>query len=198
MTTINKYSPCIDYEPPFHKEEGTTVKLKIGNREGKIRLMTGSSVEEVLYTVEAFENKVADLSIPTNRLVVKEFMNCLGSRARDQWAKLIKNRGNEFPTTTEGWEEAKQEWIIEYTKENKAKDAIIFAWTSTTNNMKPKETNIEDHADRINTICTYIDLLLGNHNTLTDLEKKSLLFNTFPKTWRAEFTLNWNDPEISV
>ena len=78
MTTINKYSPCIDYEPPFNKEEETTVKLKIGNREGKIRLMTGSSVEEVLYTIKAFENKLADLSIPTN-LLVKEFMNCLGS-----------------------------------------------------------------------------------------------------------------------
>ena len=110
-----------------------------------------------------------------------------------------KNRGNEFPTTTEGWEEAKREWIIEYAKDHKAKDdAIISAWTATTNYMKPKETNIEDHSDRIDTICTYIDLLPGNHNTLMDLERKSLLFNTFPKTWRAaEFMLNCNDPELA-
>ena len=69
MTTINKYNPCIDYKPPFDKEEGTSVKLKIGNREGKIRLMTGSSVEEVLYTIKAFENKISDLNIPTNRII---------------------------------------------------------------------------------------------------------------------------------
>ena len=196
MTTINKYSPCIDYKPPFDKEEGVTVKLKIGNREGKIRVMTGSSVKEVLYTIKAFENKVADLNIPTNR-VVKEFMNCLGSNARDRWAKLIKNRGADFPATPQGWNSAKAEWILEYAKDNKAKDAIISAWTSTANYMKPKDINIEDHADRVDTICTYIDLLPGNHNILTDMERKSLLFNTFPKTWRAEFTLNRNDPELA-
>ena len=66
MTTINKYSPCcIDYKPPFDKEEGVTVKLNIGNREGKIRMMTGSSVEEVLYTIKASENKVALISPQT-------------------------------------------------------------------------------------------------------------------------------------
>ena len=196
MTTINKYNPCIDYKPPFDKEEGTSVKLKIGNREGKIRLMTGSSVEEVLYTIKAFENKISDLNIPTNR-IIKEFMNCLGSKARDRWAKLIKNRGEEFPLTPEGWSEAKSEWILEYAKDSKAKDAIISAWTSTSNYMKPKEENIEDHADRVDTICTYIDLLPGNHNTLTDMERKSLLFNSFPKSWRSEFTLNRNDPELA-
>ena len=155
MTTINKYNPCIDYKPPFDKEEGTTIKLKVGNREGKIRLMTGSSVEEVLYTIKAFENKILDLGIPTNR-IIKEFMNCLGSKARDRWAKLIKNRGSDFRSSLEGWTEAKSEWILEYAKDSKAKDAIISARTATSNYMKPKEVDIEDHADRIKTICNYI------------------------------------------
>ena len=130
-------------------------------------------------------------------LTMTENVFCLGSKARDRWAKLIKNRGDDFPPSSEGWTEAKSEWILEYAKDNKAKDAIISAWTSTSNYMKPKEVDIEDHADRIDTICTYIDLLPGNHNTLTDMEKKSLLFNTFPKTWRSEFTLNRNDPELA-
>ena len=124
-------------------------------------------------------------------------MNCLGSKARDRWAKLIKNGGEDFPLTAEGWTDAKSEWTLEYAKDSKAKDAIISAWTSTINYMKPKEVNIEGHADRVDTICTYIDLLPGNHNILTDMEKKSLLFNTFPKTWRAKFTLNQNDPELA-
>ena len=65
------------------------------------------------------------------------------------------------------------------------------------NCMKLKEENIEDHADQVDTICTYVDLLPGNHNTLSDMERKSLLFNTFPKSWRSKFTLNWNDPELA-
>ena len=56
---------------------------------------------------------------------------------------------------------------------------------------------VEDHADRINTICTYIDLLPGNHNILTDMEKKALLFNSFPETWRLELRLNQNHLELA-
>ena len=153
-------------------------------------------MEEVLYTIKAFENKVIDLVILVNRMI-KEFMNCLDSRARDRRAKLIKNRGEEFLPTLQGLTDAKSEWIIEYAKDSKAKDAIISAWTATTNYMKCKDINIEDHADTIDTICTYINLLPGNHNLLTDMERKSLLFNTFPKTWRAEFTLNCNDPNLA-
>ena len=187
MTTINKYNPCIDYKPPFDKEEGTSIKLKIGSREGKIRLMKGSSVDKVLYTIKVSKNKIIDLSIILTNRFIKEFMNCLGSKARDWWVKLIKNRGEDFPLTLEGWAEAKSKWILEYAKDNKAKDAIISAWwTLTSDYLKPKEVDKEDHADRVETICTYIDLLPGNHNILTHMEKKSLLFNTFPKTWKAE------------
>ena len=63
--------------------------------------------------------------------------------------------------------------------------------------MKPKDVEVEDHADRIETICTYVDLLPGNHNPLTDMEKTLLLFNSFPKTWRCEFTLNRSNPKLA-
>ena len=121
-------------------------------------MMTGSSVEEVLYTIKAFEIKIIDLTnIHTNR-IIKEFMNCLGSKARDRWAKSIKNRDKDFPQTPEGWAVAKSEWILEYAKDNKAKDAIISAWTLASIYMKPKEVDIKDHADRVDTICTYITI----------------------------------------
>ena len=134
--------------------------------------MAGLTVEEVLYTIKVFKNKIMDLNIPNNRLI-KEFMNCLGSKDKDRWAKLVKHRIQRgygpFPQTQEGWQLAKTEWIVEYAKDSKAKDAII----------------------------SNINLLPGNHNTLTDVEKKLLLFNSFPKTWRLEFTLNRNDPELA-
>ena len=196
MTTINKYKPCLQYKLPFDKEEGKTLKLKntTNNKEGKIRLMMGSSAEEVLYTIKAFENKAVGINLLNNQRI-KEFMNCLGSKARDRWAKLVKNgRGGDFSSNQ--WNQAKREWIAEYVKDKKAKETILSAWTSTKDFMKPKEADIKDHADRIKIICNYIHLLPGDHSELTDMERKSLLlFNTFPMTWCDKFTLNQNDPE---
>ena len=195
MTTINKYKPCLKYKPPFDKEEGKIVQLKntANSKEEKIRLMTGSSAEEVLYTIKAFKNKAIDIDLPNNQRI-KEFMNCLGSKARDRWAKLIKNRrSGDFANNQ--WNQAKKEWIAEYVKDKKAKETILNAWTSTKDFMKPKEVDIKDHSDQIETICNYIDRLPGDHAELTDMERKSLLFNTFPMTWCNEFTLNRNDPE---
>ena len=130
----------------------------------------------MLYTIRAFENKAMDIGIPNNQRI-KEFMNCLGSKARDRWSKLVKNRrSGDFNDNQ--WNQAKKDWISEYVKDHKAKKTILNAWTSTKDFMKPKEAEIEDHADRIETICNYIDLLPGNHPELTDMERKSLLFNT--------------------
>ena len=38
-------------------------------------------------------------------------------------------------------------------------------------------------------------MLPGARGELTTQEQKSLLFNTFPRHWRDEFTLNQNNPE---
>ena len=92
------------------------VKLKntTNSKEGKIRLMTGSSTEEVLYTIKAFENKAIDIDLPNNQRI-KEFMNCLRSKARDRWVKLVKNRrSGDFASNQ--WNQAKKEWIVEYVK----------------------------------------------------------------------------------
>ena len=155
--------------------------------------MTGSSTEEMLYTIRAFENKAMDIWIPDDQRI-KEFMNCLGSKAWDRWAKLIKNRrSGDFNDNQSN--QAKKEWISEHVKDRKSKETILNTWTLTKDFMKPKELEIKDHADRIETICNYIDLLPGDHPERTDMERKSLLFNTFPSTWCEEFTLNRNDPE---
>ena len=40
-------------------------------------------------------------------------------------------------------------------------------------------------------------MLPGARGELTDLERKSMLFNTFPRKWRDEFTLFRTDPEAA-
>ena len=139
MTTINKYKPCLQYKPPFDKEDGKTVKLKntSNNKEGKIQLMTGLSAEEVLYTIKAFENNAIDINLPNNQRI-KESMNCLGSKARDRWAKMVKNqRSGDFSRNQ--WSLAKKEWITEYVKDKKkAKETILNAWTLTKDFMNQR------------------------------------------------------------
>ena len=195
MTTINKYPPKLAYKPEFDKENGVFIKLKYMSRETKMRLMDKSTVEEVLYTLRAFENKAKDINLPNTRHLEK-FVTCLGNKARDRWGKLEATRpGNAFLPTE--WDEAKKAWIRVYVKDRNAKETIICAWSSTRAYHKPAEVTVEDHVDRIDTLCHYIDMLPGARNKLTDLERKSMSFNTFPKKWRDEFTLFRTDPETA-
>ena len=196
MTTINKYPPKLACKPEFDKEKGVFIKLKYMSRETKIRLMDKSTVEEVLYTLRAFENKAKDINLPNARYLEK-FVTCLGNKARDRWGKLEATRPENTFQPTE-WEEAKKEWIKVYVKDRNAKETIIYAWSSTRAYHKPIEVSVEDHVDRIDTLCHHIDMLPGaREEKLTDLERKSMLFNTFPKKWRDEFTLFRTDPETA-
>ena len=124
MTTINKYPPKLAYKPEFEKEKGVFMRMKHQTRETKIRLMEKSSVEEVLYTLRAFENKAKDINLPITKCLEK-FVTCLGNKARDRWAKLEATRPNTTFENTE-WEVAKTEWIKVYVKDRNAKETIIW------------------------------------------------------------------------
>ena len=160
----------------------------------RIRLMDKSTVEEVLYTLRAFENKAKDINLP-NAKYLEKFVTCLGNNARDRWAKLEATRPNSTFENTE-WDIAKTEWIGVCVKDRNAKETIICAWSSTRAHHKPVETSAEDHVDRIDALCHCIDVLPGARDILTNLERKLMPFNTFPKLWRDNFTLfrtcGWN------
>ena len=72
---------------------------------------------------------------------------------------------------------------MEYIKDSTAKKTMIISWTGTNNYLKPKEVDVEDHTDRIETILNYyIDFFRDRPALLTDEQNNSmLLFSTFPK-----------------
>ena len=91
--------------------------------------MEKSTVEEMLYTVRAFENKAKDISLPQNKYLQK-FVTCLGPLARDRWAKMEEAR----PIGTfevDEWELTKTKWIKVYVQDQNAKETIISAWSNT-------------------------------------------------------------------
>ena len=126
---------------------------------------------------------------------MEKFVTCLGNKARDRWGKSEETRPNRAFKNTE-WDKAKKEWIKVCVKDRNAKETIIHAWSSTRAHHKP-EVTVEDHVDRTDTLCHHIDMLPGAREKPTDLERKSMLFNTFPKKWRDEFTLLRTDPEAA-
>ena len=74
MTTINKYPSKLKYkeeEFTLSSECEQQVKIKNGSKEIKVRVMMGSSVEEMLYTIRTFENKAKDISLPANKYLEK-------------------------------------------------------------------------------------------------------------------------------
>ena len=100
MTTINKYPSKLKYKEEdftLSSESEKQIKLRneLLNREAKIRVMMGRSVEEMLYTIRAFENKAKDITLPQNRYLEK-FVTCLGNKARDKWARMEDSRSRPF------------------------------------------------------------------------------------------------------
>ena len=91
MTTINKYPPKLAYKPEFDKENGVFIKLKYMSRETKMRLMDKSTVEEVLYTLRAFENKAKDINSP-NTKCLEWVCHLSGQQSKRQMGQIGSNK----------------------------------------------------------------------------------------------------------
>ena len=66
MTTIFKHDPQLKYKEKdfiISSESEKQIKMKHGQKETKVRVMEGHTVEEMLYTIRAFENKAKDKQV---------------------------------------------------------------------------------------------------------------------------------------
>ena len=154
--------------------------------------MEGHTVEEMLYTIRAFENKAKDITLPQSKYLEK-FVTCLGSKARDKWARMEDSRGTPFQDNE--WTVAKKEWIEYYVRDGDAKEVILDAWVTTREFLKPMDVEVSDHHERVETLCHYVDMLPGTRGNLRDHERKAMLYNSFPKAWKQEFILLRQDPQ---
>ena len=66
---------------------------------------------------------------------------------------------------------------------------------TTGNFIKPAEASVRDHYTRVMELCSYIQMLPSdiNEQPLTINQKRNVFFNTFPKTWRAEYRSSAHD-----
>ena len=85
-------------------------------------------------------------------------------------------------------------FIREYTNDAKARDTVL-AVVTTGDFLKPTEALVKDRYTRITELCTYIQLLPRKISEwpLVDDQKRNIFFNTFPKTWRANYRSSAHD-----
>ena len=148
MTSVFKHSPQLKYKEKdftISSESEKQIKMKHGQKETKVRVMEGHTVEEMLYTIRAFENKAKDITLPQNRYLEK-FVTCMGNKARDKWARMEDSRGTPFQENE--WVIAKKEWIKYYVRDGDAKEVILDAWVRTRHYIKPMDVEVSDHDEK--------------------------------------------------
>ena len=124
---------------------------------------------------------------------VKQFQMTLGTAPEAVWNQPEEDRFN-GPFDPDEWDEAKREFIKEYTDNENARDTVLAAVT-TGDFLKPTEISVKDHYTCITKLCTYIQLLQSNisEQPLADNQKRNIFFKTFHKTWRADYRSSTHD-----
>ena len=65
--------------------------------------------------------------------------------------------------------------------------------------VKPTDTSVKDHHERIVMLCNYLDLLPGTRESkLTRDEKRNIFFNSFPSSWKESFKRSAHDVTTST
>ena len=106
---------------------------------------------------------------------VRQFQMTLGTAPRAVWNQLEETRDNSTFNDDE-WDEAKTEFIQEYTDDTNARDTVLAAVT-TGNFIKPSEVTVKDHYTRIMELCSYIQMLSSDINEQPlSIDKKKIYF----------------------
>ena len=195
MATVSNYEPCLSLKAPFDPSSDDKVKIytPIPGGEGRtasdyIRKLTGTSVEEVCYTIRIFEDHVKNMSLPINQYI-RKFVTLLGPTPRSKWNAMVANRATAFPATSAGWASAKHAYLEVFTEDPDARETLLATFYDNSTFAKQSETSVADHEVRISELCDYIDMLPrpANVDNLSSIKRRNLFYNTFPKTWREEY-----------
>ena len=196
MTTVSSYEPCFVYETPFDTKRDDKVKLytPVPNDPNRttsdyVRRLTGTSVEEVCFTIRIFENHVKNMGLPIAQYI-RKFIHILGPTPRSKWNTMVAGLGNPpFPYTSAGWVAAKHAFLEVFTEDPDARETVLAVFHDNSMFAKQAETTVTEHETRITELCDYIDMLPRDANVpaLSAIKRRNLFFNTFPKGWREEF-----------
>ena len=213
MTTLTKYQPALTYEAAFDITDVVTQRLYVTVKRGNatttknqyVRTCMGTTPEEVLYTVILFKNTASNLG---QKLDDKEalpgFLTILGPSPRAVYQEMLNDKnldeGTDLTDPFAGnFEAAIKAFIATIVEDPQAKESTLAAFGDGRSFVKPTDTSVKDHHERIVMLCNYVDLLPGTRESkLTRDEKRNIFFNSFPSSWKESFKRSAHDVTTST
>ena len=167
MTTLTKYQPALTYEPAFDITNEVTQRLYVTvgktTKNQYVRTCMGTTPEEVLYTIILYKNTSSNMG---QKLDDKEalpgFLTILGPSPRAVYQEMVndKNLDEETDLTDPfagNFETAIKAFIATIVEDPQAKESTLAAFGDGRSFIKPTDTSVKDHHERIVMLCNYVD-----------------------------------------
>jgi len=211
MTTLTKYQPALMYVPSFDVTENPIlqklyVTVKKISKNQYIRTCMGTTPEEILYSIILFKNVAGNMGQQsTDDGALAGFLTLLGPSPRAVYSDLVIDT-NTIAGVDEGTDpyggdfaKAMTAFVARIVEDPQAKDSTLAAFGDGKSFVKPADSTVKDHHERIMVLCNYVDLLPGIRTLkLNRDEKRNIFFNTFPSSWKESFKRSAHDVTAST
>ena len=197
-----------DNQPLTYKEipyDDYKAKIKVGNRKKDAvawRTSHGTNVEGLCRVMHNFADTINSWNLansPARKFEV--FKQYLGDRPLSVWTRIADREVsiNNGIHTHQGFINSVEQFVESFTGPRPRNKCTAYLMDSR-NIMKPRDSTVHEHADRIEQLFFMHDLLPGNTEKLNDEPKdpnllalqvekrKNILFRSFPTSWQHEFT----------
>ena len=103
---------------------------------------------------------------------------------------MVASLATVFPATSAGCTSAKHAFLEVFTEDLDARETLLATFYNNSTFAKQSETSVADHEVHISKLCDCIDMLPrpANMDNLSSINRHTLFYNTFQKTWREEYT----------
>ena len=176
---------CITYKQHFKIDDLREAEIKItyaddSSKKAKCPKFSGKGgIEELMLIVEMFEDICVDLRVPDDDKF-EHFKTILEHGPRTKWAKLDPD--GSYTQDEAGFNSCMSNYYKSYASAKDARDVFI-KYLESTKVSKREDVSIEEHVERIDTLCRYANKLHGTGALLLDATKKTILFDSFPESW---------------
>ena len=193
----------LKYKQDFDPESGRKAKIcayvtmqthggvdKLVTVTEEIRKFTGTTVEELCFTIDCFKTAAQDLEIEDENLT-EEFQKLLSPSPRKKWNRMMEDQnddGTPIGDTEAEFDRALQLFINLYARDKNSKQMMMQAIIKGTGGFHFKDdeegADVRKHADRLETQMDNTNKLQGSPNELSDDDRKDLLFKSFKTEWQ--------------
>lgn len=174
-----------------------------------------NAYEKAKFKLEMNDGTTKDIRVPiftadkgvegllyVHDMFVEEMINECNFDAADTWQYWPKvlhtvdrrkwtNRVRNIPEEERTMPRFQQEWqafLTDYANSKNPRDDLL-TYLDSDACKKPKNTSVNDHVSRVETLCLYANLLPGVQAELTEGAITLKILQSFPKTWQQQFNL---------